>query len=219
MNSREMQKSFEFEIRQNDKDYEVKNKLQSDEIFYFLSRAERDYVQEIYDSGLDKNEENKKKLGGLLISSTISAGQISVNNHYPNSFNVVLPSNLLYTMNERANVTFTSGTIDDVWVKPNSYDEYNSNKDNPFRKSRTDKVARMDGDGFHIILCTPETVSLNRIYIDYVKTPLGINVSQNCELHESVHYNVIKGAVKLYMAAKQEQIGYQMQSVEEKNNK
>ena len=36
MTSREMQDAVEIELRQQDKDYEVKNKLESKEIFHFF---------------------------------------------------------------------------------------------------------------------------------------------------------------------------------------
>jgi len=209
MNAIEMQEAVEIELRQRDPDYEVKHKLESKEIFYFLSRSERDYVQEIYDEGIDKNEKNKKKLGGLLLTSTITGGDIASSTFYPSSYVVTLPDGVLYVLNERAN--------SDVFVKPISYDEYNVSRDNPFRQPRIDKFLRLDGLGIHIIL-TP-SVTLTKLSIDYVKTPLGISVNQNCELHESVHYNIVKGAVKLILAAKQEQVGYQIQSIEEKQNK
>ena len=123
-----MQEAVEIELAQYDKDYELRNKLQSREIFYYLSRAERDYLQELYDSGIDKNEANKKKLGSLLTSVEIT--NISPSTFYPSSYSVTIPTDVLYTINERA--TINNGTyLTNVFVKPISYDEYNINKDNP----------------------------------------------------------------------------------------
>jgi hypothetical protein len=213
MDARYMQEAVEIELSQYDPDYELKNKLESRQIFYYLSRSERDYVQEIYNSGVDKNEENKKKLGSLLLTTTISGGNIASNSFYPSAYTISLPSELLYVINERAITSDESN----IYIKPISYDEYNTNKDNPFRKARIDKYLRLEGADQHIIL-TPNT-TLTGVKIDYIKTPSGIDLNQNCELHESVHYNIVKGAVKLIMAAKQNQIGYSIQSKEEKENK
>lgn len=221
MTAREMQLAVEIELRQRDKDYEVKNKLQSDEIFYFLSRAERDYVQEVYDSGIDKNEENRRKLGSLLRNTTISGGNITVYSFYPNAYSVVMPNGILYTINERATFTYSGDTYTNVFIKPMSYDEYSVNKDNPFRKPNLEKCMRMESVSTHIIL-VPNSAVLTSIYLDYMATPNGIYISDDtsgdCQLHESVHYNVVRNAVKLILAAKQEQIGYNLQSIEEKNN-
>lgn len=213
MTNVEMQEFVEVELRQRDPDYDSKNKLNSREIFYFLSRAERDYIQEIYGLGVDKNEENKEKLGALLSTSIITGGDITSNSFYPSSYNVAMPNTLLYVINERA----STATESNIYVKPISFDEYNTSVANPFRKARLDKYLRLQGLSNHIIL-TPNT-TLTSVNLDYIKMPLGISISQNCELHENVHPNIVKIAVKLILAAKQEQVGYQIQSIEEKNNK
>lgn len=223
MDSRKMQESLEMELMQFDPFYETKNKLSSSELFYFLSRAERDYVNDIYVSGVDRNEENRKKLGALLSEAIIEGDDVIQASFYPSSYTVILPEDLLYTINERCTVDELNSNI---YIKPISFDEYNTNKDNPFRRPVEDKYLRLDGmivSGeetnriSHTIL-TPDTI-ITRVMVDYIKIPLGISVTQNCELHESVHYNIIKGAVKLILAAKQDQVGYQLQSIEETKNK
>lgn len=216
MTSREMQEAVEIELKQYDKDYESKNKLESREIFHFLSRYERDFIQEIYDQGIDKNEANKKKLGKLLSTISLTGANVVSSSFYPYSYEVAIPPELLYTINERADITISGVSINNVLVKPSSYDEYNVNKENPFRKSTKYKCLRLEGTDDHIVI-VPATATLNRILLDYVKTPLGIDIDQDCELHVNTHYNIVKGAVKLILAAKQEQVGYQISSMEEKN--
>jgi len=217
MTSREMQEAVEIELKQYDKDYELKNKLESREIFHFLSRYERDFIQEIYDDGIDKNEANKKKLGALLSTISLTGANVVSSSFYPYSYEVTIPPELLYTINERADITTPDGTINNILVKPSSYDEYNVNKNNPFRKSTEVKCLRLEGAVNHIVIVPSNTTTLDRIQLDYVKTPLGIDIDQNCELHVNTHYNIVKGAVKLILAAKQEQVGYQISSMEEKN--
>lgn len=219
MDAREMQEAVEIELKQADKDYELKNKLESREIFHYLSRYERDFIQDVYKDGIDKNEDNKKKLGKLLSTASLTGASIvSYATFYPNSYEVAIPAGLLYTTNERANITINSIPLTNILVKPMSYDEYNLNKENPFRKPTNKKCLRLEGLENHIIV-VPSGATLDKVYIDYIKTPLGIDLNQDCELHENVHYNIIKGAVKLILGAKQEQIGYQIQSKEEKENK
>lgn len=219
MDSRAMQLAVEIELRQSDRDYELKDKLESVDIFYYLTKSERDFIQEIYKDGIDKNENNKTKLGKLLIPYEITDG-ITATTFYPNSFNVELPTDVLYVVNERALITIDSESIDNLYVKPMSYDEYNVNKDNPFRKPTKDKVLRLEGSSQHTIVLPESGVNvLEKIYLDYVKTPLGVNLTQDCELHEDVHPVVVTGAVALILGAKQDQVGYQIQDKEEKENK
>lgn len=218
MTSREMQEAVEIELRQQNPDYEVKGKMESKEIFHFLTRAERDFVQDVYNDGIDRKEENKKKLGKLLSTITISSGSISdYSAFYPNGFLVTIPDAVLYVVNERAKFTYNSVNYDNIFVKPISFDEYSKNKDNPFRKPNIEKCLRLEGVNQHIILTQGGT--LTNVYLDYVKTPLGININQVCELHENVHLNIVKSAVKLINAAKENQIGYQLQHKEEIENK
>lgn len=213
MTSREMQEAVEIELRQRDKYYETRNKLESKEIFHFLTKSERDYAQDIYDSGIDKNEENKKKLGNLLQIATISGADIVVNSFYPSAYSVTMPDNVLYVINDRA----TTSESQDIFVKPITFDEYNVNKNSPFRKTNNERFLRLQGNNEHIILTPNET--LISLKIDYVKTPLGINVGQNCELHESVHNSIVTGAVKLILGAMRDQVGYNIQYREENENK
>lgn len=218
MDSRGMQEAVEIELRQQDKDYELVNKLESREIFYYLSRYQRDYIQEIYDSGVDKTEENRKKLGGLLGTAIITGASIIDNSvFYPNSYIISLPVDILYPLNERADMTNGSNVFTNISVKPITFDEYNSNKDNPFRQPNIDKCLRLEGVSGHVIV-TDESV-VDNIYLDYIKTPLEINLTQDSELHESVHYNLVNGAVKLILGAKEDQIGYNTRSIEEERNK
>jgi len=220
MNSRKMQEAVEIELRQRDKDYEVKNKLQSKEIFYYLNRSVRDYVQGIYKDGIDRNEANKKKLGRLLVSTIIDSG-INIGVQYPYSYAVDIPEEVLYVINERALMTADLEEIGNLYIKPISYDEYSVNKDNPFRKATEEKLWRLEGVNQHIILL-PNNGKVNvieKIYLDYIKTPLDINISQDCELHVDVHPNIINGAVKLILGASQESTGYQIQDKEQKENK
>lgn len=220
MDSRKMQEYVEIELNQYDPDYGTTWKLQSRELFYYLNRSQRDYVQEIYDSGVDKSEANKRKLGSLFQNTSITGLNITDNSSsYPNSYVVTLPSGIMYVTNERVNMTTkTSGaSLTDIYVKPISYDTYNVNKDNPFRKSNYGKCLRFDLNGNHVVIVHDSV--LNTVKLDYIKTPEEITLTQDSELHESVHYNIINGAVKLILASKRDQVGYQIQSIEQKENK
>ena len=66
MTAREMLVAVETALILDNPNYELENKMLSDEIFYYLTKAEMDYIQDIYSLGVDKNEENKIKLGNLI---------------------------------------------------------------------------------------------------------------------------------------------------------
>jgi len=161
-----MQEAVEIELKQYDKDYELKNKLESREIFHFLSRYERDFIQEIYDDGIDKNEANKKKLGALLSTISLTGANVVASSFYPYSYEVTIPPELLYTINERADITTPDGTINNILVKPSSYDEYNVNKNNPFRKPTEYKCLRLEAAANHIVIVPSNTTTLDRIQLD-----------------------------------------------------
>jgi len=214
-----MQEAVEIELGLQDPNYEERGKLESRVIFYYLSRYEMDYIKLIYEEGFDKNESNKRKLGKLLEEVTITGGDIVSSTFYPDAYVVTIPTDVLYTINERVDLTENAIPYLNILTKPISYDEYSANKNNPFRHANVEKCLRLEGVNSHTLLVTSDTDSLNNVYLNYIKTPLGINLSQDCELHEGVHHNIVSGAVKLIQAAMQNQVGYNIQSKEEQVNK
>jgi len=138
-----MQEAVESELAQGDLLYVLKNNWESRELFYFLTKAERNYVQNVYDEGFDKDEKNRELLGNLLKTSVITGGNITTNTFYPNSYTVILPTDLLRVGNERADITTSEGSLTDLMVIPILYDEYNVNKNNPFRKPTNEKCLRL----------------------------------------------------------------------------
>ena len=126
---------------------------------------------------------------------------------------------MLYILNERAR--FDQYSNYNILIKPISYDEYSANKDNPFKKPRPDKFWRLKGPGEtnNTIIVPSGYALLYGTKLDYIAMPQGISNNTNSELHESTHNNIVTRAVKLILGAKQNQIGYQIQDKEDKENK
>lgn len=215
MTGREMQRNFGFELQERDPSFYLKNKLNSNKIFYYLSRYQMDYINDLYGQGPDMSEANKAKLGKMFVQSIITGGSITSNANYSignvTGFDVVKPADLLYPLNQRG--VLSSGETD-VEVEPISYDFYNVNKENPFRKPTTVKLWRLDSPNSHIVMTNGGT--LTSYYLDYIKMPTDIDLINDCKLDISTHWNVVKGAVKLLLGAKNDQTAYQIQTIEEK---
>lgn len=129
--------------------------------------------------------------------------------------------------------------IPNIEVDPIDYDFYSANKDNPYKRPEIDKVWRLeytDGNFKQHEYITdgtfnPETVYLHVFmkprpiivpsqYIEDDKDIDGIPFEQfpdglDCQLDQIIHREIVDRGVKLAFAAIQDQVGYQISTVQE----
>lgn len=200
-----------------------------------LTQAQEKVVKNIIKDGIDRNEENRRAIETLIKPATFGVAAYS-GSVFPNAYTLVKASNsdnIFHLIDEFALV----GTAY-IKIKPITYEYYFSNHNNPFRKPSIDE------DGyFWKLVQTAGTTSTSEIIITdgsimtqykciFVQRPTPIIITAltdgttidklstqtDCALHHSVHREIVKQAATLAFAYLQEQAGYQMQKIENKEN-
>jgi len=186
MNAIEMQHSFDRKSGLGLDTYTVQ-KLLNQAQDLFIDRYIQDY---------DISEHARKKLITLVKNYSATPDATGATNISVNAVFVDLPSDLRRPLQEHV---VDSSTI--IKVKPIKYDEYNINKDDPFKKPDSDLVWRLDyGDtSLRHELITDGVVSIDTYKLRYIKNPTDIDIFANtsCILNTTDHEEIIDIAVSL----------------------
>jgi hypothetical protein len=140
-----------------------------------------------------------------------------------NSNFFVLPSDLMRIVYEniKINSSFTCFNGVDLAVVPITHDEYNIQRNNPFRKPKleglTNNAWRLDtGENVESVeIILPELATLNKYTIRYIKNPSpivltnlgnlnieGVSIKTECELDSFLlHEEILQQAVQLAISA------------------
>jgi len=196
------------------------------DINLFLNAAQEDFVKSLYNGlsnigrvGFEETEKRSKDLSELKRFTDITA--TTAGNHGSNSLFVQLPDDYLYTVNEEANISFTScGTTasERVSVKPIREDYYNANIKNPYKRPDNGLVWRMDasrtldtapvtGTTKRHELILGDSTTFNTYYVSYIKHPKSIDITDVtnttgfCELDPSTHRAIADMAVQYMLEA------------------
>lgn len=210
---------------------EVKNyindlELTSADITYWLNKAINEYVDEKA-ADLDKIEEIKQALKGLVDSGTISVGATTSIDSDSNRTVYALPdTNTRVFLSERVAVTYTSG-VKSERVQPVTFDQLNIKIEDPYSMhfNRMDTCTPLryleDSD---IILVSDSTLTLgNYSYIRLLSpTPFTISNAENTsaytELPDKAHSEIITRAVRMIVENTDPQ-RYQVYLAEEQKSK
>jgi hypothetical protein len=205
-----------------------------------LTQAQEKIIRKLLDSGLERNEFTRKAIGSLIRHRDLTTFDVGPSS-YPYSYSVILPDNpelkILGIMTEYIDGTLNSVSKSNVKVKPISYEYYWSNHNNPFRKPSSTEDGyfwRLDLNNEDLnqsssLIITDGTIPYT-YKMDYVERPTPIIITtltgttiegesdqMDCQLHHSIHRMIVKEAATLAFAALQEQVGYQMQKMENKS--
>lgn len=169
---------------------------------------------------IEEDTLNKDKFSPWILPVTLTESYTD-NSSLPNGQFFNLPTDFLYPLLERADITFTSNSgchttgsnKSNVKVKPVTYNYYNNNVDNPFKNPNDDLVWRytlgQDVNGRETKryeLITDGTYTVSAYKLRYIKKPrpiiLASNVSidgytgvQECELDSFYHRDIVNIAV------------------------
>jgi hypothetical protein len=168
-------------------------KLLNEALFMFIER---------YVPLLKENEIARKKLHPLINNAELTpAVHSSTNNISTYGVTITLPSDFHKTLNEY--ITTSTDTVD---VKPIDYDEYNSNRLNPWRKPYSNLVWRLDLNiaGREHELIPDSTITIVKYRIRYIRKPLTIDISTNntCDLRVEDHEEVVNLAISIIVGGK-----------------
>ena len=195
-----------------------------------INRAQR-RVFRTYAKKFDSDEKAKRILAPLLKRASVSDGDITATidatiTDYPhiastlNSTFYTLPAGVGYIKEESAILT-----TDPVIVLPITYDYFNKNYKNRYKKPHTELIWRMDAkldSGSHVVeIIYPNTSTLADYTISYLRFPTSIVVDTvapisetPCEIpDEGFQDEIISEAVKIIVAALNGE-GYQVAAVE-----
>lgn len=111
-----------------------------------------------------------------------------------------------------------STTYSDIRVEPIQYSEYMINKDNPFKKpDRSEYIWFLTEDSSMVVITGGE--DLKKLKLEFVENleKYPISSSEDCVLHKAIHPRIVEAAVSLAHAAVQDQVGFQLQTIENQN--
>jgi hypothetical protein len=160
----------------------IQSPLQVDEYekSVFLTKAQNIIVNDLA-KNFEKDEDIRRKLATLVKTATFNSG-VSSTGLQTNSLFIQVPSDLLRIVYEKIKVNSVIACFNgvDLDVLPITHDEYNTQKNNPFRKPTleglTNKAWRLDTgvntESVEIIL--PTDVTINTYTMRYIKNPTPI---------------------------------------------
>jgi len=147
------------------------------------------------------NEVARKKLHPLFSNSELSPAVNDSSNISTNGRTVALPADYHKSLNEY--ITTATGTVD---VKPIDYDEYNTNRNNPFKKPYADLVWRLELNvsAREHELITDGVVVIVKYRLRYIKKPTVLNISTNntSDLRVEDHEEIVNLALSILVGAK-----------------
>ena len=154
--------------------------LLDEEYASILSDAELEFVKS-HSTGnptgnIDYNEVSRRNLHTLYRIKDTNTKSNPQGNLLNNGQNWDLPSDLLFTILERAVVSSSHDCIDgsEIKVVPKTYDQYGEQIKNPYRNPSKEVIWRLQMDNKHQLIL-PESISdVTKYIIGYIKYPEGI---------------------------------------------
>lgn len=189
------------------------------DISIFLSKAQEIYIWEGFKpfNSFQENEKRRRDFDELITYDTpgVSSAQVGV---HPNGVFYDLPTNFLYSLKEEIS-SLSSDTCKNnirISVKPITEGDYNANIYNPLKKPYIEDgdglVWRMDFSKATSLsakrheLITDGSFTVGTYFLRYIRKPQDIvpftndgttTASQDCELPEIAHRQVVEMAVRI----------------------
>lgn len=207
MKEREFQIAFERQLSTISPGYNVKIKLPSDTIFFYLNRAKNEYVKQLY-RGFQQNQELSDKLRTLVKATTYQEADFTVEE---NKWIAKYPDNYLFALGEETYISIINNacptlvtkvrdvieaTIETVdRILENSLSEYHlhHNQARPVRLHSENSI----------ILITDGNYNINKYKLTYLRPAedLGNNLTQEYQdLPEHTHQEIVDAAVNMYIS-------------------
>ncbi len=215
MSAEEMQYSFEIKLGT----FHTPNKMfTSIDVAGFLNKAQDMLVDASYsnkiesqDKYFESDEKTRVELGSLIKAETVLIGAFETGpTEHSNNTLVPIASDVLYVIKERCTLTYTDCNDDSqtvvAKVLPIRHDEYEMIKNSPFGEPYEELILRLDYGGTAVKkheLLSASGQEIQSYSIRYIKIPDRINIitQANCELHVSLHEEIVDRAVALAIAS------------------
>jgi len=190
------------------------------EISLFLNKAQERIIKtryrqlNKYREAFEQTEKRRKDFSELIRDAVDGTGTLNTsissnqNGTLPNGTFFDLPADFMYSITERIESDIVCNNVNKIIdVSPITHDEYNANKDNPFKKPYSEAAWRIDysqevvgaGQRKRHEIVTDGTYSPLKYFLRYLKRPVEIDIDTavNCELDETVHREIVDVAVEI----------------------
>ncbi len=190
------------------------------EISLFLNKAQERIIKtryrqlNKYREAFEQTEKRRKDFSELIRDAVDGTGTLNTavssnqNGTLPNGTFFDLPADFMYSITERIESDIVCNSVNKVIdVSPITHDEYNANKDNPFKKPYNEAAWRIDfsqnvvgaGQRKRHEIVTDGTYTAVKYFLRYLKRPVEIDIDTavNCELDETVHREIVDVAVEI----------------------
>jgi len=204
MTALEMQYNFQQKFYNMDMDRSL-GSFQSHDIDNFLNESQLNLINELSEV-FETSDKARTYLYAITSTWLYTVPEASsVYTVFPNGTAIELPSNFFRCMQEEA--TNSSGVR--VKVKPQRFDYYNANINNPFKEPYSKLFWRVDvgkstsGNKIHEIITDGEAIRTYHMVYLMNPTDISINDQVDCELHVTTHPIIVDGAVNLALQSLQ----------------
>ena len=211
--------SNEFDIRLNK--YNIS--LDEYEKSIYLTSAQLQLIKSYFPIGIEKTSKVRVDLKEL-IKNYISEEKISSTNKISDDSKFFkIPNNVFLIIQEQCTIISDNSCLDGKVVKvvPKTYDEYNIQIKNPFKKPDSSVVWRLDFYSQNLVDSNVELISpydISKYSVRYISYPEpiiltklsnslfgeglsieGVTTAQTCKLHKGIHREILDLAIGLAM--------------------
>lgn len=180
----------------------------------FLTRAQELLIKEVYSGNSVNNfdsSEDVRSYFNNLITSIVKDSTLSENTRLGNiHFKLDKQDKVLFILT----MQLYTDRFKSVPVAPISYDEYNVTKQNPFKRNKNRALSFNSSEQVDVIYDNEFSEGYPKLHITYIKKPKpiiletlsgvcidGKSEKSECELPDSIHYDIIIKAVQLALTA------------------
>jgi hypothetical protein len=177
--------------------------FEPEEIDLWLNEAIKMYVKtryggnNLYGTAVEETQKRTDDLRELVLESTLTS---SGNGSKPNSKYYPLPSDYWFSLSEEVDIEYNdcdgNTTTDRIRVKNIGSGAYSTMIKDPFNKPNKTRVLRLMSSDNIEVLADSET-TLNSLYLRYIKAPLEVSSTVDCDLASHTHSEIVDKAVIL----------------------
>lgn len=214
-----MQKEFERRITLMNPNLEIKEKVTSDTIFSFLNAYTKRYVKQLYlqaDQTTSDTRAQKKSIDSiksLITRDVINKANIPSADAYTDSFELPKDYFLYIRSNSLVSSTYKDKQMDDPQPIPNELiDAEHASKiiTTPYNNIilRSPQVVMYSNyEQTYLNVIHDKYTTINQVDLVYYRMPKefniigvdNVNVFDYCELPESMHMEIVEGAVEMFI--------------------
>lgn len=184
-----LEMKYKFDIKMRELLKALNHPFNTHEVNRLLNESQLKIVLE-YAKFFDRNEDVKKILSILVTQYETTT--IAPSTMHANAVLIDLPADLVNIAAEKINDS------ESIRILPMSHDGYIVNVTNPFRKPDSSNVWRIDRNDQQELI-TDGSITITSYKCDYIRVPTNIDIDNevDCELSETIHEDIIDGAIRI----------------------